>query len=55
MSSNNFSRRKFLTGAAAVGAVSAMGAGTLASCSLEGGKTRKTGVSELLTSFNKNK
>lgn len=32
MSSNNFSRRKFLTGAAAVGAAGAMGVGTLASC-----------------------
>jgi myo-inositol 2-dehydrogenase / D-chiro-inositol 1-dehydrogenase len=37
MSSNNFSRRKFLTGAAAVGAASAMGVGTLASCNGGGG------------------
>ncbi len=32
MNTNNFSRRKFLTGAAAVGAVGAMGVGTLSSC-----------------------
>jgi len=32
MSENNFSRRKFLTGAAAVGAVGAMGVGPLTSC-----------------------
>jgi predicted dehydrogenase len=43
MSSNNFSRRKFLSGAAAVGAASAMGVGTLASCS-GGGETAGTGV-----------
>lgn len=36
MSENNFSRRKFLTGAATVGAVGAMGIGPLASCSSEG-------------------
>jgi len=41
---NNLSRRKFLTGAAAVGAASAIGAGTLASCSAEGGNTGTTGV-----------
>ncbi len=33
MSNNNFSRRKFLTGAAAVGAAGAMGVGTFTSCS----------------------
>ena len=33
MSGNNYSRRKFLAGAAAVGAAGAMGVGTLASCS----------------------
>ncbi|WP_297089039.1 Gfo/Idh/MocA family oxidoreductase [uncultured Draconibacterium sp.] len=33
MSDNNFSRRKFLAGAAAVGAAGAMGVGTLSSCS----------------------
>lgn len=32
MSENNFSRRKFLSGAAVVGAAGAMGVGTLASC-----------------------
>ncbi|MFW6290508.1 MAG: Gfo/Idh/MocA family protein, partial [Mariniphaga sp.] len=32
MSTNNFSRRKFLAGAAAVGAAGAMGVGTLSSC-----------------------
>jgi len=37
MSENNFSRRKFLSGAATIGAVGAMGVGTLASCSSEGG------------------
>ena len=36
MSENNFSRRKFLAGAAAVGAVGAMGVGTLSSCSSGG-------------------
>ncbi len=37
MSENNFSRRKFLAGAAAVGAVGAMGVGTLSSCSSKDG------------------
>jgi len=37
MSENNFSRRKFLTGAAAVGAVGAMGVGPLSSCATGGG------------------
>ncbi len=37
MSENNFSRRKFLAGAAAVGAAGAMGVGTLSSCSSGGG------------------
>jgi len=36
MSENNFSRRKFLAGAAAVGAAGAMGVGTLSSCSTGG-------------------
>lgn len=43
MSSNNFSRRKFLTGAAAVGAAGAMGVGTLSSCA--GGSSAEAGVS----------
>ncbi len=38
MSENNFSRRKFLTGAAAIGAVGAMGVGTFSSCSSGGEK-----------------
>lgn len=37
MSENNFSRRKFLVGAAAVGAAGAMGVGSLTSCSKESG------------------
>lgn len=37
MSENNFSRRKFLTGAAAIGAAGAMGVGTLSSCTAGGG------------------
>ncbi|WP_346855696.1 Gfo/Idh/MocA family oxidoreductase [uncultured Draconibacterium sp.] len=37
MSENNFSRRKFLAGAAVVGAAGAMGVGTLSSCSSGGG------------------
>jgi myo-inositol 2-dehydrogenase / D-chiro-inositol 1-dehydrogenase len=37
MSNNNFSRRKFLAGAAAVGAAGAMGVGTLSSCAGGGG------------------
>jgi len=36
MSDNNFSRRKFLTGAATIGAVGAMGFGPLASCTTGG-------------------
>ncbi len=39
MSNNNFSRRKFLTGAAAVGAAGAMGVGTFTSCATGGGST----------------
>ncbi len=39
MSENNFSRRKFLTGAAAIGAAGAMGVGTLSSCTSEGGSS----------------
>ncbi len=41
MSENNFSRRKFLTGAAAVGAAGAMGLGTLSSCASDNGKSGK--------------
>jgi myo-inositol 2-dehydrogenase / D-chiro-inositol 1-dehydrogenase len=44
MSSNNFSRRKFLSGAAAVGAAGAMGVGTLASCAGGGETAGNTGV-----------
>lgn len=44
MSSNNFSRRKFLTGAAAVGAAGAMGVGTFASCSGGGETSGASGV-----------
>ncbi|SHF47385.1 Predicted dehydrogenase [Mariniphaga anaerophila] len=43
MSSNNFSRRKFLSSAAAVGAVGAMGVGTLSSCA-GGGTAGDTGI-----------
>jgi predicted dehydrogenase len=42
MSENNFSRRKFLAGAAAVGAAGAMGIGTLSSCS--GGGSSANGI-----------
>lgn len=44
MSSNNFSRRKFLSGAAAVGAAGAMGVGTLASCAGGGESAGSAGV-----------
>jgi len=37
MSDNNFSRRKFLAGAATVGAASTLGVGTLSSCAAGGG------------------
>ena len=43
MSENNFSRRKFLTGAAAVGAAGAMGAGAFTSCSSGGGESSASG------------
>ena len=43
MSKNNFSRRKFLAGAATVGAASAMGVGTLSSCSMGGGTSGAAG------------
>ncbi len=43
MSENNFSRRKFLTGAAVVGAAGAMGVGTLSSCA-GGGSSASTGA-----------
>jgi myo-inositol 2-dehydrogenase / D-chiro-inositol 1-dehydrogenase len=39
MSNNNFSRRKFLTGAAAMGAAGAMGLGTFSSCTGGGGSS----------------
>lgn len=41
MKKNNFSRRKFLTGAAAVGAAGAMGVGTLSSCTTGGESANK--------------
>ena len=44
MSNNNFSRRKFLGSAAAVGAVGAMGVGTMSSCT-SGGVKADAGVS----------
>lgn len=44
MSNNNFSRRKFLTGAAAVGAAGAMGVGTLSSCAGGEGTSGAAGV-----------
>jgi predicted dehydrogenase len=43
MSENNFSRRKFLAGAAAVGAAGAMGVGTLSSCSSGGSSSGAAG------------
>jgi len=43
MSENNFSRRKFLAGAAAVGAAGAMGVGTLSSCSTDGSSSGASG------------
>uniref|UniRef100_UPI0032167D86 Gfo/Idh/MocA family protein n=1 Tax=uncultured Draconibacterium sp. TaxID=1573823 RepID=UPI0032167D86 len=43
MSENNFSRRKFLAGAAVVGAAGAMGVGTLSSCSSGGGSASAKG------------
>ncbi len=45
MSDNNFSRRRFLTGAAVVGAAGAMGVGTFSSCASGGGDTSAAGVS----------
>jgi len=44
MSENNFSRRKFLTGAAALGAAGAMGVGTLSSCTSGGSSVGAGGV-----------
>jgi predicted dehydrogenase len=44
MSSNNVSRRKFLAGAAAVGAAGAMGVGTLSSCAGGGGTSGASGI-----------
>ena len=44
MSNNNFSRRKFLTGAAAVGAAGAMGVGTLSSCAGGSGTSGTAGI-----------
>jgi len=43
MNENNFSRRKFLSGAAAIGAAGAMGVGTLSSCAAGGGSGAATG------------
>lgn len=43
MGENNFSRRKFLTGAAAIGAAGAMGVGTLSSCTSGGGSGAAAG------------
>jgi myo-inositol 2-dehydrogenase / D-chiro-inositol 1-dehydrogenase len=43
MSSNNFSRRKFLAGAAVAGAAGAMGIGTFTSCADNSGKSGSTG------------
>jgi predicted dehydrogenase len=43
MSENNFSRRKFLTGAAAIGAVGAVGFNPLVSCSSGGGSAASGG------------
>lgn len=43
MSNNNFSRRKFLTGAAVVGAAGAMGVGTLSSCTGNNGSSGSSG------------
>jgi predicted dehydrogenase len=45
MSENNFSRRKFLSGAAAIGAAGAMGVGTLSSCASGGGSSAAAGGS----------
>lgn len=44
MSSSNFSRRKFLSGAATVGAASAMGIGAFTSCSGGGEKAGISGI-----------
>ena len=44
MSSSNFSRRKFLSGAATVGAASAMGIGAFTSCSGGGEKAGVSGI-----------
>ncbi|NLB26895.1 MAG: Gfo/Idh/MocA family oxidoreductase [Bacteroidales bacterium] len=43
MSNNNFSRRKFLTGAATVGAAGAMGLSTFSACSKGGDDSRLSG------------
>ncbi len=51
MSETNFSRRKFLTGAAAIGAVGAVGFGPLASCSPGGGSADR-GSFKKLTDLN---
>lgn len=45
MSNNNFSRRKFLAGAATVGAASTLGVGTLSSCAAGGDSSAEAGVS----------
>jgi len=49
MSSNNVSRRKFLAGAAAVGAAGAMGVGTLSSCTGGGGTSGASGIFDFKT------
>jgi myo-inositol 2-dehydrogenase / D-chiro-inositol 1-dehydrogenase len=49
MSSNNVSRRKFLAGAAAVGAAGAMGVGTLSSCAGGGGTSGASGIFDFKT------
>ena len=50
MSNNPFSRRKFLAGAAVVGAAGSMGVGTLASCA---GVVQNRAQPELTTGFQK--
>lgn len=52
MSENNFSRRKFLTGAAAIGAVGAVGFNPLVSCSSGGGNATTEGTFKKLSELN---
>ncbi len=49
MNTNNLSRRKFLAGAATVGAAGAMGVGTLSSCAGNGGGTGNGGAYDYQT------